>query len=103
MQRDVALDLMRRAVTIADAQLPEMATGHLGVPLTYFSDPDFAARERELFETSPLALIASSELAGPHAYLVRNAVGRSVLLTRDSECAIKILFCCFRIRRGRLE
>src|SRR5579862_1027567 len=87
MQRDVALDLMRRAVTIADAQLPEMATGHLGVPLAYFSDPEFAARERELFETSPLALIASTELAGPHDYLVRNAVGRSVLITRDGDGA----------------
>ncbi len=85
MQTDVALDLMRRAVRIAEEQVPELAAGHLGVPLAYFSDPEFAARERELFETSPLALIASTELAGPHGYLVRNAVGRSVLLTRDGD------------------
>jgi phenylpropionate dioxygenase-like ring-hydroxylating dioxygenase large terminal subunit len=87
MQRDVALDLMRRAVTISGAQVPEMAAGHMGVPLTYFTDPEFAARERELFETSPLALVASTELDGPHDYLVRNAVGRSVLVTRDGDGA----------------
>jgi hypothetical protein len=29
--------------------------------------------------------------------------GLGLLLARDSECAIKILFCFFRIRRERLE
>jgi phenylpropionate dioxygenase-like ring-hydroxylating dioxygenase large terminal subunit len=85
MRNDVAMDLMRRAVAIAEVQVPELAGGQMGVPLDYFSDPAQAAKERELFETSPLALVASTELAGPHDYLVRNAVGRSVLLTRDGD------------------
>ena len=83
MQRDVAMDLMRRAITIAENQWPEMADGHMEVPLAYFSDEELAAREKDLFETSPLALLASSEIATPHDYVVRNAVGRSVLITRD--------------------
>jgi len=85
MQRDVAIGLMRRAVTIAEAQLPEMADSHMEVPLDYFSDEELAAKEKELFETSPLALLAASEIANPHDYVVRNAVGRSVLLTRDED------------------
>ena len=84
-QRTVAMDLMRRAVAIAESQWPEMADKAMEVPLDYFNDEDLAARERELFETSPLALVASSEVASPHDYLVRNAVGRSVLLTRDED------------------
>jgi phenylpropionate dioxygenase-like ring-hydroxylating dioxygenase large terminal subunit len=76
---------MRRAITIAETQWPEMADAHMEVPLDYFSDERWAARERQLFETMPLALVASSEIAEPHDYLVRNAVGRSVLLTRDED------------------
>lgn len=83
MEHEVAVDLMRRAVKIAAEQWPEMADAHMEVPLEYFTSEESASRERHLFETSPLALVAASELANPHDYLVRNAVGRSVLLTRD--------------------
>jgi choline monooxygenase len=85
MEHEVAVTLMRRAVDVAVAQWPEMADRHMEVPLDYFTSEEWAARERHLFETSPLALIAASELSQPHDYLVRNAVGRSVLLTRDAD------------------
>ena len=83
MRREDAIALMERAITVAENQVPEMAETHLEVPLDYFRDEEFAAKERALFETSPLALVASVEIADPHDYLVRNAVGRSVLITRD--------------------
>lgn len=85
MQREVALALMKRALTIVENQWPEMADTYMQVPLDYYGNPEFAAKEQALFETSPLALIAASEIANPHDYLVRNAVGRSVLLTRDGD------------------
>jgi phenylpropionate dioxygenase-like ring-hydroxylating dioxygenase large terminal subunit len=85
VQRDVAIGLMRRAIKIAESQWPEMADRPLEVPLDYFTDEGVAARERHLFETQPLALCASSEIGSPDDYLVRNAVGRSVLLTRDED------------------
>jgi phenylpropionate dioxygenase-like ring-hydroxylating dioxygenase large terminal subunit len=85
VQRDVAVGLMRRAITIAETQWPEMADAPMEVPLDYFSDPAVAAKERELFETSPLALAAATEVSEPNDYLVRNAVGRSVLITRDED------------------
>lgn len=83
MRREDAIALMERAITVAENQVPEMAETHMEVPLDYFRDEEFAAKERALFETSPLALVASVEIADPHDYLVRNAVGRSVLITRD--------------------
>ena len=85
MQRDLAIGLMRRAITVAETQWPEMADANMEVPLDYFTNEEIAAKERALYETSPLALVASSEIANPHDYLVRNAVGRSVLLTRDED------------------
>src|ERR1700689_2785219 len=85
VQRDVAVALMKRALTIVENQWPEMADAHMRVPLDYYSDPGLAAAEKTMFETMPLALIAASEIANPHDYLVRNAVGRSILLTRDAD------------------
>lgn len=79
------MDLMQRAVSVAEHQWPEMAEHHMEVPIAYFSDEHWAATERRLFETSPLALVAATEIAEPHDYLVRNAVGRSILLTRDED------------------
>lgn len=85
MQRHVAIGLMERALRIVEAQRPEMAERAMKVPLGYYSDEASAKRERALFETMPLALIAASEIAKPFDYLVRNALGRSILLTRDGE------------------
>lgn len=85
MERDAAIALMRRALDMVEHQWPEMADAYMKVPLSYYEDPLFAERERALFETSPLALVASSEIAAPNDFFVRTAVGRSVLLTRDAD------------------
>lgn len=85
MEREAAVSLMRRAVAVAANQWPEMADRHMEVPLGYFTDPTLFAEERALFERSPLALVASCEIGDPHDYLVRTALGRSVLLTRDED------------------
>lgn len=85
MDRAVVVDLVRRAMDVSERQRPEMAPTHLEVPLEYFRSEEWAAKERTLYETSPLALVASSELSAPDDYLVRDAVGRSVLLTRDHD------------------
>lgn len=77
--------LVDRALDIVEKQWPDMADAHMQVPLEAYRDEELAAREREIFETSPLALIASTEIAKPHDYLVRIAVGRSILFTRDAD------------------
>lgn len=83
MERGAAVDLMRRAVAVGERQWPEMADRHMQVPLSYFNDPIWFAKEQQLYERSPLALIASCEIPAAHDFVVRNAVGRSVLITRD--------------------
>ena len=85
MERDAALGLMRRAVEVGIDQWPETADRYMEVPLDYFTDPEWFERERALFARSPQALIASTEIANPNDFLVRNALGRSILFTRDDE------------------
>lgn len=85
MRREVGIALMRRALDIVESQQPDMTDAHMRVPLEVYRSQEIAAREREIFEQSPLALLASTEIAGPHDYLVRQALGRSVLFTRDAD------------------
>lgn len=85
--RETAIADVKRLLEIVERQWPEVADSYLRVALEAYSSEAVAARERELFEISPLALLASSEIAKPHDYQVRQAVGRSILLTRDAEGA----------------
>jgi phenylpropionate dioxygenase-like ring-hydroxylating dioxygenase large terminal subunit len=83
--RSVGLDLMKRALAVVEAQWPEMAERHLRVPLEVYRSEDLWRRDRELVARSPLALVASAEIARPHDFVVRDLMGRSLLLTRDGE------------------
>lgn len=85
MQNHVAIGLMKRALIIAETQKPELADANMRVPLDYYNDEHLFAKERALFFSEPLALLAASEIAQPHDYYVRQALGRSVLLTRDEQ------------------
>ena len=85
MIREAAIGYVKRALDIVDRQSPQLTDGYLQVPLEAYSSEVVAVADRALFETSPLALLASSEIAKPHDYHVRMAVGRSILLTRDGE------------------
>ena len=77
--------LLERMVTVVRDGLPELADHFMEVPLSYYSDAQFAAHERDLFLTQPRALLSSNEIADPHDFHVRNASGRSILFTRDGE------------------
>jgi len=85
MIRESAIGYVKRALDVVDREWPVLADGYLEVPLEVYSSESLAARDRELFETSPLALLASTEIAKPHDYHVRQAVGRSLLFTRDAD------------------
>jgi hypothetical protein len=63
VQHEVAIGLMRRALTLIETQTPELADRHMRVPLDYYGDPDLAAKEKALFETSPLAIMSSATLS----------------------------------------
>ena len=85
MDRNVGIALMKRGLEIIEKQWPEMAESFMRVPLDFYNSEELAASERELFETSPLALAASAEVSQRHDYSVREALGRSILITRDGD------------------
>jgi phenylpropionate dioxygenase-like ring-hydroxylating dioxygenase large terminal subunit len=98
MNRQTGINLMQRALTIVEDQMPEMAESYMQVPLDYYKSAELAAKEWALCETTPLALIAASEIAKPHDYLVRGALGRSLLFTRDEngEAHVFLNYCRHR-------
>ncbi|MGZ4710034.1 MAG: aromatic ring-hydroxylating oxygenase subunit alpha [Acidimicrobiales bacterium] len=80
------IGLVPRARALVETGTTEMADGLLHVPLWYYRDADLFERERTaILATTPLALAPTCRLSRPHDYLVRDVLGRSVLLTRDGD------------------
>jgi len=44
VQHEIAIGLMRRALTLVETQVPEMADAFMQVPLDYYSSPELAAK-----------------------------------------------------------
>lgn len=78
-------NLTRRALRLVASGTTDMAPDVLSVPLSYYRDPEILRRERqEILEVTPLALVPTAQMAAPHDYVVREVLGRSVLVSRDS-------------------
>ena len=75
--------LLERSIEVVETRTPELAAHFMQVPLSYYRDEDYAARERGLFMTQPRPVVASSEIPNRDDYLVRMSMGRSLLATRD--------------------
>ena len=81
MQRETGIALMKRALDIMEAQRPEMAESHMEVPLDFYNDEGVAEKERKLFETSPLALVAITPVTRPADVDSSDAVQRRSVRT----------------------
>ena len=62
MDRTIGIALMEKALEIVDKQWPDMADAYMKIPTDYYTDKRSHTEERKLFETQPLALLASSEI-----------------------------------------
>ena len=80
-----AAAVLDRTIDLVSRGQPELAAHYMHVPLDYYRCEDVAMRERALFLTQPRALLAANEIPLPHSYLVRSAMGKSILLTRDED------------------
>lgn len=77
--------VLERTLDVVETKLPDLAEHFMRVPLAYYTDEKFAARERHLFMTQPIPLLAASEIAERNSFFVRTAMARSILLTRDED------------------
>jgi choline monooxygenase len=77
--------VLARTIEIVEQRTPELAQQFLRVPLAYYHDAECDKAERALFMSQPRPLLASSEIGEANSYHVRQAMGRSILLTRDAD------------------
>src|SRR5262245_2544909 len=83
-------ELTRRALALVSTGTTDMAGDVLRVPLSYYRDADVLGREREeILERTPLALVPSAQVGAPHDFVVREVLGRSVLVSRDGDGIVR--------------
>lgn len=85
-----ALDigLTRRALRVVLDKTTDMADDVLRVPLHYYRDPKITEiEEAQILRRTPLAIVASAQIAAPDDYVVRSVLGDSLLVTRDKDGA----------------
>jgi nitrite reductase/ring-hydroxylating ferredoxin subunit len=82
--------LTERAAKLVAEGTTEHAEHLLQVPLSYYREPEILERELELLRNTPLVVAMSAQLAGPHAFTVREVIGTSLLITRDADGAAHV-------------
>ena len=75
-------ELTRAALEHVRNGTTDMAPSILRVPLGYYGDEEQLRREQELLSRMPIALMPSARARNPHDYVVRDVLGRSVLVSR---------------------
>ena len=76
--------VLERTLEVVQKKMPDLAERYMRVPLTYYTNEEVAARERHLFMTQPIPLLAASEIAEPNSYFVRMAMGRYKILVAST-------------------
>ena len=94
--------LTRRALALVSSGTTDMAADVLRVPLSYYRDEEVLRRERaEILEVSPLALAPTAQIPAPHDFVVREVLGRSVLVSRDASGVARAFLNYCRHRGAR--
>ncbi len=92
----------RRALALVTDGTTDMAADVLRVPLGYYRDPAVLVRERrDILERTPLALIPTAQVSMPHDFVVREVLGRSVLVSRDADGVARAFLNYCRHRGAR--
>jgi phenylpropionate dioxygenase-like ring-hydroxylating dioxygenase large terminal subunit len=89
MDRDQLIDLTRRALKLARDKATDLAPRQHSVEATEYTSLERHHRDRAMLLASPQLVGYVSELPGPGAYCTKTVLGRSVLLTRTSDGAVK--------------
>jgi phenylpropionate dioxygenase-like ring-hydroxylating dioxygenase large terminal subunit len=95
-------DLTRRALELVVKGTTDLAADVLRVPLRYYRDPEVLRRERkEILEVTPMALAPSAQVPAPHDFVVREVLGRSVLISRGRDGVARAFLNYCRHRGAR--
>ncbi|MEZ5203513.1 MAG: aromatic ring-hydroxylating dioxygenase subunit alpha [Acidimicrobiales bacterium] len=95
-------ELTRRAVELVRTGTTDCAAAVLRVPLAYYRDGDVLGRERaEILEVTPLALVPTAQIPAAHDFVVREVLGRSVLVSRGDDGVARAFLNYCRHRGAR--
>jgi carnitine monooxygenase subunit len=89
MERHQLIDLTRRALKLARDKTTDLAPAEHRVEARAYTSTERHDRDRAMVMTSPQLVGYVSELPGPGAYCTKTVMGRSVLLTRTADGAVK--------------
>ena len=94
--------LTRWAFGLVTAGTTDMADDVLCVPLGYYRDPEVLDRERyEILERAPLALVPTAQIPKANDFVVREVLGRSVLVSRAGDGVARAFLNYCRHRGAR--
>lgn len=83
--------LTKRALELVETQSRELAPEPLRLDVSRYMDPAAAQRERRVIETLPIPVLPSAQIPKPGDYHVRDILGRSLLVSRDSDGTARVL------------
>lgn len=89
MDRDQLIDLTRRALKLARDKTTDLAPGQYTVDARDYTSLERHHRDRALMLASPQLVGYVSELPGPGSYCTKTVMGRSILMTRASDGAVR--------------
>ncbi len=89
MEHDQLIDLTRRALKLARDKTTDLAPAQHTVDARDYTAIERHNRDRAMLLASPQLVGYVSELPAPGAYCTKTVMGRSILLTRTSDGAVK--------------
>jgi len=89
VDRDQLVDLTRRALKLARDKTTDLAPAEYTVRADTYTSPDRHERDRAMVMASPQLVGYASELPGPNTYCTKTVMGRSIVLTRSTDGAVK--------------
>src|SRR4030095_864296 len=89
MHRDQLIDLTRRAVKLARDKTTDLTLAEHTVAADTYTSNDRHALDTAMLMASPQLVGYSSELPQPGTYCTKTVMGRSILLTRSADNAVR--------------
>lgn len=93
--------IVERARSHARSGTTDLAPDIMRVPLWYYGDDEVLAREEALLDRTPIAVVASAQVREAHDFVVREVLGRSVLVTRGGDGVVRAFLNYCRHRGAR--
>jgi phenylpropionate dioxygenase-like ring-hydroxylating dioxygenase large terminal subunit len=89
MDRDLLIDLTRRALKLARDKTTDMMPAEYFVRADSYTSAERHALDIEMLTASPQLVGYASELPGPGTYCTKTVMGRSIVMTRVSDGSVR--------------